>query len=318
MADFNKLLSQIDDTESCNPSHRNRIDDIRTRDGISDVSSSLTKSDGFRVGNGYDADASHVSTMAVFNTIADINHGSIDDDRKVGTDTTKYFVSDTGDDESSGLDLEYETLKRLWIQEINSPEILVCDFETVSILLEMLSEQEMTIEKLQNKEKKKDHHFSPELASLASSICKMDADRLRFLLTDLTRSRMVKLEKYALYNRYVLDRLDDHEISYLRQYGELFEKHMRRSVTDLLPKDAWKKLDDPEMVDRPDLDVYVFCIVLEDVQIDNRKGITIDDNGEDDDEGAIQVQYYKVGSTLFLRYAVIQDFVQDGKVELLM
>merc|ERR1712238_538191 len=75
-----------------------------------------------------------------------------------------------------------------------------------------------------------------------------DADRLRFLLTDLTRIRLQKIERYALHVREEGDRLSKDERTFLRQYGELFEKHMRQSVTDRLPKEAWKSLDEPEMI----------------------------------------------------------------------
>ena len=35
--------------------------------------------------------------------------------------------------------------------------------------------------------------------------------------------------------------------SYLWQYRELLERHYRRMVLDHLPKDAWKRLDEPEI-----------------------------------------------------------------------
>ena len=95
---------------------------------------------------------------------------------------------------------------------------------------------------------------------------------------------------------------------------------MQRSVTNHFAKEAWKKLDEPEMIDRPNLDTYVFCRVLEPVQINNLKdfdvGQTVDEDDGDDDLD--HIQDYQPGSTLFLRYAVIRDFVLEGKVELLM
>ena len=67
---------------------------------------------------------------------------------------------------------------------------------------------------------------------------------------------------------------------------------MQRSVTDHLPKEAWKKLDDPEMIDRPNLDTYVFCKVVDDegVIIDNHLGLDI--SAEEEEDGAVREQEF--------------------------
>mmetsp|Transcript_17962 Transcript_17962/g.25389 ORF Transcript_17962/g.25389 Transcript_17962/m.25389 type:complete len:89 (+) Transcript_17962:3-269(+) len=88
---------------------------------------------------------------------------------------------------------------------------------------------------------------------------------------------------------------------------------MQRAVTDHLPKNAWKRLDEPSMIDRPDLDTYVFCRVLEPIQIDNFKDLDMGDNDFEED-----LQHVKTGSTMFLRYAIIQDLLLEGKVSLLI
>ncbi len=97
---------------------------------------------------------------------------------------------------------------------------------------------------------------------------------------------------------------------------------MRRSVLDQIPKDLWKKLDEPHMIERPNLDNYVFCEVVheEGVVINNHRGIEVE---EDNDEelngmGVEPERHYDAGSFLFARYAVIRDLVFEGKIELLM
>jgi len=93
---------------------------------------------------------------------------------------------------------------------------------------------------------------------------------------------------------------------------------MERSVTDHLPKNAWKKLDDPEMIDRPDLDTYVFCSVVDKdgVTIDNHEGLDV---SEDDERDGVQpINHYPSDSHLFVRYGAIRDLILEGKVELLM
>jgi len=216
-------------------------------------------------------------------------------------------------------DEDYEALKRLWIQEVNSTELLDYDSELIPILMEMIPSQEEVIEQFQAQALQNPSavpgSVDPNLASLAASICKMDLDRMYFLLADLKRTRLGKIEKYALHNREILDRMSEKEVNYLKEYGELFESHMRRSVLDYIPKDLWKKLDEPEMIDRPNIDNYVFCEVVheEGVVINNHKGLEIDEEEETEPE-----RHYDAGSFLFARYAVIRDLVFEGKIELLM
>ena len=112
--------------------------------------------------------------------------------------------------------------------------------------------------------------------------------------------------------------------SYLRQYGELLEKHYRRTVLDHLPKEAWKKLDEPDMIDSPDLEQFVFCRVVDTVSIDvsgESKVLNRDLDEEDDDEDdnfGDNIQEHAAGSYLIVMYKQIRDLVLEGKVELLM
>jgi hypothetical protein len=93
---------------------------------------------------------------------------------------------------------------------------------------------------------------------------------------------------------------------------------MRRSVLDQIPKDAWKKLDEPDMIDRPDLGAYVFCKIIDEdgVWIDNHKGIDVDQDEEQN--GEEHERHYDHGTVLFARYGAIRDFVMEGKIDLLM
>lgn len=106
---------------------------------------------------------------------------------------------------------------------------------------------------------------------------------------------------------------------YLRQYGELLEKHYRRTVLNHLPKEAWKKLDEPEMIDSPDLEQFVFCRVVETVQIDVRGELSaLNEDLDNEDEFGDNIQEHAAGSYLIVMYKQIRDLVLDGKVELLM
>ena len=93
---------------------------------------------------------------------------------------------------------------------------------------------------------------------------------------------------------------------------------MRRSVTDQIPKEAWRKLDEPAMIDRPNLDHYVFCKVVDEdgVVLNNHKGLQIDLSEENEDEDPDRE--YEYGMVLFVRYYVVRDLIAEGKIDLLM
>jgi hypothetical protein len=93
---------------------------------------------------------------------------------------------------------------------------------------------------------------------------------------------------------------------------------MERSVTNHLQKGLWKQLDAPEMIDRPNLDTYVFCNVLDDdgVVVNNYLGLNLSEEAQE--EGGGRQQHFAKDSHIFVRYRVIRDLITEGKVELLM
>lgn len=109
-------------------------------------------------------------------------------------------------------DPDYAQLKRLWKQEMNAPELMPYESETIGLHLELLEGQEETIDKLS------DSRMDPALAPLMASIYKMDADRVRFMLTDLTRTRLDKIEEHPLYMRDMVDRMSDNEVHFVYDY----------------------------------------------------------------------------------------------------
>jgi len=210
--------------------------------------------------------------------------------------------------EEDAADLPYSRLKTLWTQELDSPELLPHDEETVRTLTEALKLQEERIEDVQA--------FgttgNANLDALTASLLRVDADRVKFVLCSLMRERLRKLEEHPLHyaqERYA-ERMSDEEADFLRGYNTLVEGHLHRTVLDHFPQDAWKKLDAPEMVDGPDLDTYVFVRV---------NGVAIDIGGASSDgTGSPDVQLHDKGACLIVRYSRIRDLFLEDKVELLM
>ena len=93
--------------------------------------------------------------------------------------------------------------------------------------------------------------------------------------------------------------------SFLKEYGTLLEGHLRATVLDHFPQDVFKQLDEPEMIDEPDLETYIFIRCKEDVLIDNATDNT-------------QPDWHEKGTVLIVRYSRIRELLLENKVELLV
>lgn len=126
---------------------------------------------------------------------------------------------DDDDDDGDGRNYnpDYETLKALWTSEMACPELLPHDAETVLQIVEELSGKEEVIDELLQRSRRQgqqqqSREATGELASLMAQITKMDSDRTRFMLVDLARTRMAKIENHALHNRILVDRMTEEEV----------------------------------------------------------------------------------------------------------
>jgi hypothetical protein len=96
------------------------------------------------------------------------------------------------------------------------------------------------------------------------------------------------------------------QAEYLKEYGALLERHLNRTVLEHFPQQAWKKLDEPEMIDEPDLGAYVFIKTKENVAFDNGTA----DNPD--------LQQFAEGTCLIVRYNRIRELFLNNQVEFLM
>jgi hypothetical protein len=124
---------------------------------------------------------------------------------------------DDGDGDGRNYNPDYETLKALWTSEMACPELLPHDAETVLQIVDELSGKEEVIDELLQRSRRQgqqnqSREATGELASLMAQITKMDSDRTRFMLVDLARTRMAKIENHALHNRTLVDRMTEEEV----------------------------------------------------------------------------------------------------------
>jgi len=101
-------------------------------------------------------------------------------------------------------DLPYTKLQRMWTQELNSPELLPYDEETIQTLIEAVQQQEERSDDIDT--------GNANMDALLGSILKIDAERVKFLVSDLLKTRLKKIEAHPLHMREHIDRMSENEV----------------------------------------------------------------------------------------------------------
>lgn len=186
----------------------------------------------------------------------------------------------------------YTKLNSLWLQERHCPELLDYDEEMVEELVRTFEEREEEIDEMA------DSHDPVEL--LLSSLQQQDMDRAKFVLSDWLTQRLEKIEAHPLHMRTKIDSMSASEVEYLQAYGMLMEHHLNATVLNhngIL--EAWRGLDDPEMIDKPDFEGYHFWFLKQSI-LDEEEGVQHD-----------------AGTVLIASYIDMKDDMKQNKVELL-
>ena len=99
----------------------------------------------------------------------------------------------------------YSRLKKLWQQEVACPELLPLDESMVTEVIEEIQRREDTIAQLSEQ--------SGDMEALLGSVLKVDSDRAKFMLSDLLRTRLSKIQEHPLHMRDLVDRMSEQEVS---------------------------------------------------------------------------------------------------------
>ena len=95
-------------------------------------------------------------------------------------------------------------------------ELLPHDDKTILQIVEEFLAKEVIIDKLLQRSKQPPQSsregVPEELASLVAQITKMDSNRTQFMLIDLARTRMAKIENHALHNRTLINRMTKEKV----------------------------------------------------------------------------------------------------------
>ncbi|ETK85017.1 hypothetical protein, variant 1 [Phytophthora nicotianae P10297] len=188
--------------------------------------------------------------------------------------------------DQENLNEDVQRMRTLWVNELNAPEILQYDEEMVSEMLEQIRNQQEYVDSVYE-----DRTQLTEEKSFVNKLYQMEIDRLRYMVSSYLRTRLRKIEKFAIHilqDEVLTQRLSVKERNFAQQFVMLFESH----VNDLA------------IVSEPNLDSFVFC------QGKEAGGVQCDDKGGD----FVQVTS---ADRYILRYRSVQEHVQAGAIDLI-
>eukprot|EP00050_Salpingoeca_kvevrii_P019619 m.88345 g.88345 ORF g.88345 m.88345 type:complete len:221 (-) comp8496_c0_seq3:109-771(-) len=196
---------------------------------------------------------------------------------------------------------EIEVLKRAWLNEKSSPEPLEYEAHAVQRLKEALETQhQQTTEAA--------HDSLEDLFN--ANVYQMEINRLTFLMKCYLRTRLAKIERYAVHimsTPALRMRLSEEEQLFAARYRMLQEAHFRASCLSSIPE-AFQKTDvaAERMVPQPDLETNVFVRCNESVG-----SVQLADEGE-----ASFTVSLNQGDIYILRYSKISSLLLQNKVSL--
>lgn len=192
-------------------------------------------------------------------------------------------------------------LKRAWINERMSPELL--NFETALLdrIMERVRTQMEYIE--ENTLELQGSDIKVKLLIVESEL-----ERIKFLIRNYLRIRLTKIDKFTLYiqtDEDQLNKLSEKEVDYMNRHAAILHNLYKSQFLSTLPEQL-QQLDDTSggisMIEEPDLDRAVFIRVLNDVP----EPISV---------GNDQVDLQK-GNIYTLRYSSIIPYIKTGDVEI--
>ncbi|KAF1773065.1 hypothetical protein JG687_00005487 [Phytophthora cactorum] len=203
--------------------------------------------------------------------------------------------------DQENLNEDVQRMRTLWVNELNAPEILQYDEEMVSEMLEQIRNQQEYVDSVYE-----DRAQLTEEKSFVNKLYQMEIDRLRYMVSSYLRTRLHKIEKFAIHilsDAVLTQRLSVKERNFAQQFVMLFESHVNDLALGKFTKEN-RTLTAEGMVPEPNLDSFVFC------QGKEAGGVQCDDKGGD----FVQVTS---ADRYVLRYRSVQEHVQAGTIDLI-
>lgn len=189
-------------------------------------------------------------------------------------------------------------LENAWMNEKFAPELLESKADLVECMLDQIKEMEGNLKKIKQ-------------GDVVASLHKLEIDRIRFVLSSYTRTRLEKIEKHVVH---VLEQeaareenepscLSPEELQYAKEYADNMEGLLKSLALQHMPANM-QNIDRKKAVPRPNMDKYVFLKVLE-----NQEQIMIDPDEEPIDLED-RAQY-------IMRYSAVAPLLTNGSLSLL-
>ncbi|KAL5112035.1 DNA replication complex GINS protein SLD5 [Taenia crassiceps] len=191
--------------------------------------------------------------------------------------------------------------RKIWQNEKIAPELMPAQRDAVALLSKEVSNFENQAKSLPK-------------GDIRAQLIRMQAERLRYLLTDYLRTRIRKIEQFPHQvmseERSRPQSEDPHltpaEFNFTKTFNNSAMENLRLTVLDHLPLNM-RKIDEDAIAFRPNLDAYVFCQVHSQIEVTNT-----------DPSGASSEALTLVpGEIHLLPYRAIQKHTQSGAVTLI-
>lgn len=188
-------------------------------------------------------------------------------------------------------------LTQAWVSERTSPELLPYNETLIDTTNSRLRAQIEMVEETEVIDAK---------TNFRMVVIQTELERVKFLLRSYLRTRLSKIDKYALHclrNPEIMTRLSSLERQYAEKHQGLLERHYQLTFLKDFPDSGnLRKLDDGaaaglSMIDTPDLKSSVFCKVIRPIEESIRLGPEKID--------------LEVGNIALLRYEAIRQYIYD-------
>ena len=178
----------------------------------------------------------------------DILRELVDDERE------NYIKSDQ-------LSSNISKLRQAWIDEKIAPELLPYKNELIIYIKKIIQKQKDYIDEQLETDSIKN--------SFTCTLYKIELRRIEYILISYLRIRLKKIEKFVVYllepkaKRYI-KLLSKAEYNYAMDYLKMIEENFNTTFLRLIPS-QYRRLDDPNMIVKPNIDQYIFVKVLSDL-----------------------------------------------------
>jgi GINS complex subunit 4 len=207
-------------------------------------------------------------------------------------------------------------LKECWLNEQFSPELRFYEDSIVLSAKELIARQQARINKWKKAAKKANSNVDT-VEPFIIELYELEVDRILYMLYSYHRIRLYKIEKYCLFYLKYADeqqsdqRLNEHELSYMKKYCDLFGNHMHSSFLVNLPP-AFQTLDELNMIPQPNLNNNVWARVVNDENSNLNNVWETRLLGD----GNISIEL-QPGAIYAGQYSLFQQLLLEGKLELI-